>query len=136
MIRYLKLSFRGPEILGDNLYCTITSVKVFGYSMNFMMRKSLTDLQTEHLSSPEINCYDKNNMTAPCIAIAKNNSGLPMLSHQPIVEPLVEIQVEKHWEENDEQLDTLLKKMVAKLNKNEEKLHTLQKDYQNKIQEF
>ena len=84
MIRYLKLTFRGPANLGENLYCTITSVKVYGYSMNFMMRKSLTDLQTEH--SLESSCTD---LSTPCITVTQ--SELPRLVHQPFLEPVVEI---------------------------------------------
>ena len=45
MIRYLKLTLRGPKNR-SNLYCTLTNVKVYGHSMNFVMRKSLTDLKS------------------------------------------------------------------------------------------
>ena len=46
MIRYLKLAFRGPEN-SENLYCTLTSVKVFGKGMHLVMRNSLLDLNEE-----------------------------------------------------------------------------------------
>lgn len=43
MVRYIKLSMRGPVNI-EGLYCTITSVKVFGKSMHLVMRDSLMDL--------------------------------------------------------------------------------------------
>ena len=52
MIRYIKLTLRGPRNEG-NLYCTLTSVKVFGYSMNFVMRRSLNDLNNYESVSAE-----------------------------------------------------------------------------------
>ena len=46
MIRYLKLAFRGPPN-AENLYCTLTSVKVYGKGMHLVMRNSLLDLNEE-----------------------------------------------------------------------------------------
>ena len=46
MIRYLKLTFRGPQN-SENLYCTLTSVKVYGKGMHLVMRNSLLDLNEE-----------------------------------------------------------------------------------------
>jgi hypothetical protein len=67
MIRYLKLSLRGPPLTEANyLYCTLTSVKVFGYSMNFVMRKSLTELNQEPNSE---------------LANSNTNTCLPMIYH-------------------------------------------------------
>ena len=43
MVRYLKLTFRGPEN-PNKLYCTLTSVKVYGKGMHLVMRNSLMDL--------------------------------------------------------------------------------------------
>lgn len=46
MVRYLKLTMKGPENL-DAFYCTLTSVKVFGKGLHLVMRNSLMDLTNE-----------------------------------------------------------------------------------------
>jgi hypothetical protein len=73
-------------------------VKVYGYSMNFMMRKSLTDLQSESLPPAQFACLDNNNTPTPCITVSK--SEIPMIIHQPLAEPLLSL--DKLQEENDE----------------------------------
>lgn len=51
MIRYLKLTFEGPE--GDyNSYCTLTNLKVFGNSMNYVMRNALHELSSSESLNP------------------------------------------------------------------------------------
>lgn len=52
MIRYLKLSFEGPE--GDyNSYCTLTNLKVYGNSMNYVMRNALHELSSPEAPNPD-----------------------------------------------------------------------------------
>lgn len=42
MIRYLRLLLKGQK--GNELYCTITSMRVYGQGMHVVMRNSLMDL--------------------------------------------------------------------------------------------
>ena len=44
MVRYLKVVMHGPQSNLNGLYCTLTSVKVYGSSMHQVMRNSLMDL--------------------------------------------------------------------------------------------
>jgi hypothetical protein len=50
MIRYMKLTFRGPENL-ENLYCTLTSVKIYGKGMHLVLRNSLLDLNDDNMQT-------------------------------------------------------------------------------------
>lgn len=43
MIRYLKVVLRGQE--GNELYCTLTSLSVYGQGMHVVMRNSLMELE-------------------------------------------------------------------------------------------
>jgi hypothetical protein len=42
MVRYLKVVMRGAE--GNELYCTLTQIRVYGKGMHVVMRNSLMDL--------------------------------------------------------------------------------------------
>jgi len=42
MIRYLKVTLKGSE--GNELYCTMTTMRVYGQGMHVVMRNSLMDL--------------------------------------------------------------------------------------------
>jgi Sad1 / UNC-like C-terminal len=104
MIRYLKLSLRGPPLTEANhLYCTLTSVKVFGYSMNFVMRKSLTELNQEPLSQ----------------LTSSTNTCLPMIYHNLGLITDASTSEFEDGESEDEDMHILLKKMVTKLSKNQ-----------------
>ena len=57
MIRYLKVTLKSP--MSNELYCTITSMKVYGKGMHVVMRNSLMPLMdlakpTENEASPAV----------------------------------------------------------------------------------
>ena len=132
MIRYLKLTLRGPKNR-SNLYCTLTNVKVYGHSMNFVMRKSLTDLNTDdelllnQNSEPE-------EYTATQPLVCPVSPGLEQLASAQSI--LLDTTTPLLWdaasresshtvEEDEEQLDSLLKRMVQKLKRNEADIQVL-----------
>lgn len=45
-IRYLKMTLQGPNDQ-QNSYCTLTNIRVFGNSMNYVMRNALHELSNE-----------------------------------------------------------------------------------------
>jgi hypothetical protein len=52
MIRYIKSVLKGQK--GNELYCTLTSMRVYGQGMHVVMRNSLLELENTGSSSDSI----------------------------------------------------------------------------------